>query len=537
MIGVAVNLDRHEVVREFFELFKTPWELYKSDRNYDVVLCDGPCTLNQISAKLVLIFVSQERELNDASSAESFVGTGRMVLYKGVRIPIYGSLTSFAGKERPLVVDADSGAAVAYREHLAGTLRIRFGYELLQEIRTLLTHGQPASNAAIPTLDLHISMLRDVIVNNGVTLTEIPPVPEGYSFIACLTHDVDHPVLRAHRCDGTMFGFLYRALVRSVLEVFRGRLSLRGAMKNWLAALKLPLVHLGLAEDFWRSFIRYTEMEDGAPSSFYIIPFKGTAGQIAGNPAPRLRAANYCARDIASELQTLIAAGCEIGLHGIDAWHDSTAGRMELNEIKRVAGCGRVGVRMHWLYRNDESAVVLEEAGASYDSTIGYNETVGFRAGTTQAFKPLEAKQLIELPLHIMDTALFFPTHLNLSYREAKERVKEILDWVERLGGVATINWHDRSIAPERLWGDFYLSLVRDLKNRGAWIATAADVVQWFKNRRLVQFDAGTEALNADSIAEFRGMLPGLRAVVHAGRSSDAGNSDPLLTSAALIAV
>jgi len=34
----------------------------------------------------------------------------------------------------------------------------------------------------------------------------------------------------------------------------------------------------------------------------------------------------------------------------------------------------------------------------------------------------------------------------------------------ERQGGVLTVNWHDRSIAPERLWDDFYLDLLDDLK-------------------------------------------------------------------------
>ena len=46
---------------------------------------------------------------------------------------------------------------------------------------------------------------------------------------------------------------------------------------------------------------------------------------------------------------------------------------------------------------------------------MGYNETVGYRAGTTQAYKPLEASRLLELPLHVMDTALFYPAYLGLS--------------------------------------------------------------------------------------------------------------------------
>ena len=31
--------------------------------------------------------------------------------------------------------------------------------------------------------------------------------------------------------------------------------------------------------------------------------------------------------------------------------------------------------------------MTLEKAGFSYDSTVGYNETIGYRAGTAQVFK------------------------------------------------------------------------------------------------------------------------------------------------------
>ena len=83
-----------------------------------------------------------------------------------------------------------------YQRESRGRDVARIGYDLFAEIRTLLTVGQPAAYASIPTLDLHIALLRDLIVASGAPLVEIPPVPEGYRFIACLTHDVDHPSIR-----------------------------------------------------------------------------------------------------------------------------------------------------------------------------------------------------------------------------------------------------------------------------------------------------------------------------------------------------
>ena len=68
--------------------------------------------------------------------------------------------------------------------------------------------------------------------------------------------------------------------------------------------------------------------------------------------------------------------------------------------------------------------------------------------------------------------------------------VWRLIDGAAEFGGVLTINWHDRSIAPERLWDGFYLKLLRELKSRGAWFATAAQTVSWFRKRRSAVVEA-----------------------------------------------
>jgi hypothetical protein len=145
---------------------------------------------------------------------------------------------------------------------------------------------------------------------------------------------------------------------------------------------------------------------------------------------------------------------------------------------------------MHWLYGAAKSAAALEKAGFTYDSTSGYNETVGYRAGTTQVFKPFEAVRLLELPLHVMDTALFNPRHLGLSPRAARVRLDAMIDNAVRFGGTLTVNWHDRSIAPERLWTRPYADLLAALKQASAWFATAARAVAWFRQRRSATFES-----------------------------------------------
>jgi hypothetical protein len=528
MIGVIADSADHAAVREFFELFKTPWEFHQKGRQYDVVICAGEGQADG-AAKAVLLYSGGRLRFDDSHTIKT--GSPRkdssILSYQGNRIPIYGEAITFPEEENGFLTEEGSQQCAAFLRRTGNGTQVRIGYDLFSEIRCLLVEGQPPSNADMPAVELHIALLRDLITGCGVPVAEIPPVPDGYGFIVCLTHDVDHPSIRQHKLDHTTIGFLYRAVVGSFRELLRGRTSVGHLLTNWMAALKLPLVHLGLLKDFWRDFEKqYLKLEAGVPSTFFVIPFRGRPGETADGPAPPFRAAQYAAKDLASNIQTLLAAGCEVGLHGIDAWRDDAKGREELAEIRGLTGAARAGVRMHWLYYGQHSPQVLEKAGAAYDSTIGFNGTVGYRAGTTQVYKPLEADRLMELPLHAMDTALFYPAYLGLTPEQARARLSRIADNAARFGGCFTVNWHDRSVAPERLWGASYRDLVQDLKTRQVWFSTAGQAVSWFRKRRSVVFGADSnepDALRATipaDRADTNDGLPGLRLRIHKAQES-----------------
>ena len=515
MIGVIAPAADHAVVREFFELFKTPWRMHRGDLPCDILLCvnsDLPAT----SARLVLIFGAQEQELDREHGllAEPAL-EAPVLLFRSERLPIYGACSTFRDGGRPILADETSGASAAVQLGFGAQKIVRIGYDLFAEIRHLLTHGQPRPFARIPTLDLHIAFVRDLIISHGLPLVEIPPVPEGYEFIACLTHDVDHPRIAKHCCDHTMFGFVARALVGSIVDWLRGRAGFRAVTGSYRAVLSLPWVYFGLAPDFWNLFDRYTEIEGDARSTFFIIPEKGNPGRGPGRN-PGKRAAKYDLVEIRDDLRRLLSAGREIAVHGIDAWHDPASGRAELTRIRDVTGATEIGVRMHWLFYGDESPARLEEAGYSYDSTIGYNDAVGYRAGTVQVFKPLQVQRLLELPLHVMDTAMFYLSYMSLSPSEAKAELEGLIEKASRFGGVLTVNWHDRSIGPERFWDEIYIELVAELKRRGAWMPTAAEAVAWFRKRRaaVIEMDSSGDGHTQVTVAlpdDTNDRSPGLR--------------------------
>ena len=242
-------------------------------------------------------------------------------------------------------------------------------------------------------------------------------------------------------------------------------------------------------KDFWIAFDWYLKVEKGLSPTYFFIPFKHRPGEKVRASHAERRASAYDIGDIPEWTDRLAAEGCEIGVHGIDAWHSVEKAREELNRVAKVTHRSTMGIRMHWLLRDENTYQVLEQAGYAYDSTVGYNETPGYRCGTTQVFRPLSATSLLELPMHIQDGALFFPQRLGLTESKAWELCNAFIENAGKFGGVLTVLWHDRSPGPERFWGEFYIRLVDRLKSLKVWFATASQAVCWFRNRREVAFE------------------------------------------------
>jgi hypothetical protein len=485
MIGVAVSPNDWGIVREFFELFKTPWEPAAPDHRYRAVISTVGLPTG-IETELLVAYGSAPQALDEAAAVDVAVHSGRRrVNWAGDACPLYRPSCTF---ERGGASASVESQGLAYRTHLSGMSCHRVGYDLMEEVGFLLTEGQPPEQAGIPALDLHIEGLRRVLCANGVSFVEVPPRPAGFPFICCLTHDIDFAGIRRHGLDRTLAGFTVRATIGTAVDLLTGRRTLAEATRNWASALTLPLVMLGALPDPWRPFENYDRADGLRASTFFVIPRRDHAGISPRGQVDATRAVRYEAGDVREDLVRSAAKGREIALHGLDAWRDATdAGR----ERADVAGASRrpvSGVRMHWLYFDSDAAVRLEEAGFDYDSTSGYNEAVGYRAGTSQAFMPLGCHHLLELPLHVMDTALFYPDRLGLSPDGGLARCLPVVGHAAFAGGAVVVNWHDRSLVAERQWGRAYTALLAELDGWGPWYATCRAAVDWFRWRRAITF-------------------------------------------------
>jgi hypothetical protein len=489
MIGVVYQKDEANVIEEFFQLFKTPWEWYRAGKSYDVLLVTGD-DVPDASARLVIVCGSEVKTSDSPANVAPRARRSKVRLkYNETEVPLYGNVLTFETGDLKAVCTAATAEVAGLEMNSAEPKMVRLGYDLFQEIAFLLNTGQPVKHAHIPTLDLHINVLREIIVGAGIPLLEIPPSPAGYDFAVCLTHDIDFLGIRRHKFDHTMWGFLYRSTLGVLRDFYRRRISFARLCQTWKAAASLPFVYLGWTRDFWLCFDWYLQLEKGLSPTYFFIPFKQRCGEKVSASHPERRASPYDIGDIPDLISQLRGAGCEVGVHGIDSWHSAEKGREEFNRVKSVTGESDMGVRMHWLLRDENTFRVLEQAGYSYDSTGGYNETAGYLCGTTQVFRPRSARNLLELPLHIQDGALFYSSRLGLSDADAWKRCETFIANAEKHGGVLTVLWHDRSPGPERNWGDFYAMLVQKLKSLNVWFDTGRHVVAWFRKRRGVTFE------------------------------------------------
>src|SRR4051812_42956979 len=130
VIGVVCTQRQEHVVREFFELFKTPWDLWEPGRRYDVVIVSGATMPRLVDPRLTVVFGAQETECESSLGLDAIASPHvSSVMLAGQEVPIYGDCVTF-GNGNVVVEMADDRATT-----------VRCGYDLFAEVEFLLTKG------------------------------------------------------------------------------------------------------------------------------------------------------------------------------------------------------------------------------------------------------------------------------------------------------------------------------------------------------------------------------------------------------------
>jgi len=161
--------------------------------------------------------------------------------------------------------------------------------------------------------------------------------------------------------------------------------------------------------------------------------------------------------------------GFELGVHpGYDTFRHRPRLASEVEYLQRALRLHSPGGRQHYLRWSPDTWLDWEACGLSYDSSLGFADRFGFRAGTAFPYRPWSWRDnrelnLIEVPLILMDCTPV--KYMNLSRAEGLARIQTLIRRIERTGGVFTLLWHNTPLLDPDYdgWYERILDLVADV--------------------------------------------------------------------------
>jgi hypothetical protein len=169
-------------------------------------------------------------------------------------------------------------------------------------------------------------------------------------------------------------------------------------------------------------------------------------------------------RDVVSRLKN---EGVELGVHpGYYTFNDPQRLEDEVERIREGIGERRVGGRQHFLRWHPRTWHDWDKCGLAYDSTVGFSDHIGFRAGTCVPYRPwsLELNReinLLEIPLLAMDVTLAY--YMRLAPEESVTLLLQCAERCKMVGGVFTLLWHNRSLLDPN-YGEAYQTVLSALQ-------------------------------------------------------------------------
>lgn len=314
-----------------------------------------------------------------------------------------------------------------------------------------------------------------------------PVWPGRRPFAVCLTHDVD-----------AVTDYIYRQSARIRRSQFHAEIAwakkTRILMGHGTDLLK-SLRQIGRIDPLhcYEQWLR-VESDIGAHSTFFFWP------GLSNITRRHLSDCMYELTDrvifdrqscsVAEMIREIERRGWEIGLHS--SWYsfdDADELKRQKDALEAVLEHPVLSVRQHCLHHDIRITPRIQaEAGFLYDSTLGFNDNIGFRFGTSYPWPlhDLSAERelpIMEIPLIIQDGAMLNPSKgMRLDENTAFEYCVLITREVKDVGGVLTLLWHPNRITQPDYWNLFKRILVH-LKEQNALFLSIAELGAYWRTR------------------------------------------------------
>lgn len=210
--------------------------------------------------------------------------------------------------------------------------------------------------------------------------------------------------------------------------------------------------------EYWQEL----EKKRGLRSTFYIYVKSGDKNWISWLIDPSYNLSEETM--LQKKLKSLIEDGFVIGLHGS---YQSALCKEQLQQEKELLETilqkNIVKTRQHWLNYTETITPYIHEALFEVDSTIGWNDRMGFRSGIASSYHPYDhihqrAMQYKIVPQVVMDSHLF-------DYGESEDMLPHAREILTR-GKIhskhthISISWHQRVCSSNYRWHKSYEELL-----------------------------------------------------------------------------
>ncbi len=166
-------------------------------------------------------------------------------------------------------------------------------------------------------------------------------------------------------------------------------------------------------------------------------------------------------RQLQEMLQHLLKEDFEVGLHGsFDSATNETLLSGEKAILEEIVNTEVVKVRQHWLRYEERITPYLHNRLFQYDSTVGWNDRLGFRSGCASRYRPYDhenqqAFQYMVTPQMIMDSNIFDYGAKNI--RALQKQALQLWGELRQFkSACVAISWHQRVCSSDYNWQTLY---------------------------------------------------------------------------------
>lgn len=278
-----------------------------------------------------------------------------------------------------------------------------------------------------PIVDEYRCLLEDLMREIGMKVDKSPErVRKVY-----LTHDVDQPWPQFT---------LKQALKVSVYKLVRTYKFDMSAIKKYFGQYD---------EDFLESFYFFGK-QDSKIQKIYLDDCQ-CIYFVLGNIRKQSITATYITDSKFKLVLDVINKNAGvIGIHGSPLSNGSMEVlAIEKERIEKITGSEVTKIRNHCLLvRNADELEKIYTLGIREEFSGGYADVAGFRYGISRAVRYINPYKkmltnLVMQPLIVMDGTLSDERYMNMSFEQALDYVKKIIDIVKKTNGDLNILWHN----------------------------------------------------------------------------------------------